>query len=84
MLLLGTEIIHIQKHGCMLHPKVVDRVTILEANIRRKDNDIAVLTKLLASHSSANQQRIEREQEVIKAAINWWMMNRPANESDHP
>jgi hypothetical protein len=46
-LLLGTEIIHIQEHGCMLHPIALERIAILEANIRKKDTDIVVLTNLL-------------------------------------
>lgn len=55
-LLLGTEIIHIQDHGCMLHPMAIERITILEANIRKKDNDIAVITNLLRSRDHIQLQ----------------------------
>lgn len=49
ILLLGSEITHIQEHGCMLHPQVNERIAILEANIRKKDNDIIILTRSLKS-----------------------------------
>lgn len=53
VLLLGTEITHIQDHGCVLHPKMAERIAILEANIERKDNDIVVLTGLCAANTDA-------------------------------
>ena len=35
-----------------------EKIKILEANIRKKDNDIAVLTDMISSHPAASEQEI--------------------------
>lgn len=50
----------------------------------RKDADtvMELMTGATEAHPTEEQQRIDAEHEVIKAAMNWWMIQRPLDWSE--